>query len=74
MFTGNRRPPAVSSGVRLGAPAMDSRGLRSAEIQEMGRIVVEALTTEPSEADLGRLLKCSLVAGAAFSLYPSLEA
>ncbi|NLO27871.1 MAG: hypothetical protein GX113_06815 [Actinobacteria bacterium] len=53
---------------------MDSRGLRSAEIQEMGRIVVEALTTEPSEADLGRLLKCSLVAGAAFSLYPSLEA
>jgi glycine/serine hydroxymethyltransferase len=53
---------------------MNSRGLRSAEIQEVGRIVVEALTTEPSEDDMGRLLKHGLTLTAAFPLYPSLEA
>lgn len=74
MFVGSRRLPAVTSGVYLGAPAMNSRGLRSAEIQEVGRIVVEALTTEPSEDDMGRLLKHGLTLTAAFPLYPSLEA
>jgi len=70
----DKRPPAVTSGVRLGTSAMTSRGFGPAEMQEVGRIIVEALATEPSDADLDRLLKRSLALTAAFPLYPSLEA
>jgi glycine hydroxymethyltransferase len=38
------RPPAVSSGLRIGTPALATRGLGVEDFTEVGRIIAEALT------------------------------
>ena len=68
----DKRPPTVTSGLRLGTPAMTTRGFGPDEMREVGRIILEVLTTEPSDADLDRLLKRSRGLTAAFPLYCSL--
>jgi glycine hydroxymethyltransferase len=40
------RPPAVSSGLRIGTPALATRGLQSDDFAEVGRIIATALTPE----------------------------
>src|SRR5438067_11784283 len=44
------RPPAVSSGLRIGTPALATRGLQVEDFREIGRIIGEALTSEDFEA------------------------
>jgi glycine hydroxymethyltransferase len=39
------RPPKISSGLRVGTPALATRGFESEEFAEVGRIMAEALTT-----------------------------
>ncbi len=50
------RPPAVSSGLRIGTPALATRGLGLEDFVEVGRIIVAALTAgdqfELQRADL----------------------
>ena len=43
MIPFDRNPPAVSSGVRIGTPAVTTRGLREAEMKEIADIMGEAL-------------------------------
>ena len=38
------RPPAVSSGLRIGSPALATRGLQREDFVEVGRIIAETLT------------------------------
>jgi glycine hydroxymethyltransferase len=38
------RPPAVSSGLRVGTPALATRGLQAEDFEEIGRIIATALT------------------------------
>src|SRR6185295_3011822 len=38
------RPPAVSSGLRIGTPALATRGLQADDFREVGRIIATALT------------------------------
>ena len=40
------RPPAVSSGLRVGASALATRGLQTDDFAEVGRIIATALTPE----------------------------
>jgi glycine hydroxymethyltransferase len=40
------RPPAVSSGLRVGTPALATRGFDADDFREVGRTIAEALTTE----------------------------
>jgi glycine hydroxymethyltransferase len=40
------RPPAVSSGLRIGTPALATRGFGVDEFSEVGRTIAEALTAE----------------------------
>src|SRR4029079_5731642 len=40
------RPPAVSSGLRIGSPALATRGLGVDELREVGGIISTALTPE----------------------------
>jgi glycine hydroxymethyltransferase len=50
------RPPAVSSGLRIGTPALATRGFSVDELREVGTIIAEALTGDFSDsqrADLG---------------------
>jgi glycine hydroxymethyltransferase len=48
------RPPMVSSGLRIGAPALATRGLQVEDFQEVGRIIASALVPgfEERRADL----------------------
>lgn len=65
----DERPPAVTSGIRLGTPAMTTRGFGPAEMREVGAIIADTLTVEPTEANLDALLKRSRELTAAFPLY-----
>jgi glycine hydroxymethyltransferase len=46
------RPPAVSSGLRIGTPALATRGLQQDDFVEVGRIIAAALTPEYSKTEL----------------------
>jgi len=52
---GDHRPPAVASGIRLGTPAITTRGFQPLEAAEVGRIVAEVLRGGASEERLGEL-------------------
>jgi glycine hydroxymethyltransferase len=47
--------PAVASGIRLGTPAITSRGFGIDEVREIGKIIVEALGDVPAKAKQERL-------------------
>jgi glycine hydroxymethyltransferase len=69
---GDRRPPTVTSGLRLGTPAMTTRGFGESEMREVGRIIAEVLTAEPSDDRLARLRARSRALTEAHPLYRSL--
>jgi glycine hydroxymethyltransferase len=64
------RPPMVTSGLRIGTPALATRGFGDAEFTEVADIIAEAL--KPG-ADLGVLKARVKVLTEAFPLYPGLE-
>jgi glycine hydroxymethyltransferase len=64
------RPPMVTSGLRIGTPALATRGFGDAEFTEVADIIAEAL--KPG-ADLGSLKARVKVLTEAFPLYPGLE-
>jgi glycine hydroxymethyltransferase len=43
----DERSPFVTSGIRLGSPAMTMRGLDEDDFREVGQIICEALTESP---------------------------
>jgi glycine hydroxymethyltransferase len=69
---GDHRPPTITSGLRLGTPAMTTRGFGAVEMREVGSIITELLTEEPSEEKIAALLLRSRALTAAFPLYRSL--
>jgi glycine hydroxymethyltransferase len=46
------RPPAVSSGLRIGTPALATRGLQHDDFVEVGKIIASALTPDYNKAEL----------------------
>lgn len=70
---GDRRPPTVTSGLRVGTPAVTTRGFDEAEAREVGRIIAETLTREPTEERLASLLGRSRALTEAHPLYRSLD-
>ncbi|MCZ7663305.1 MAG: serine hydroxymethyltransferase [Thermoleophilia bacterium] len=70
----DKRPPTVTSGLRLGTPAITTRGFSVAEAREVGRIIAEVLTQEATEDRIARLRKRSRALTAAHPLYGSLSA
>jgi glycine hydroxymethyltransferase len=67
------RPPMVSSGVRIGTPALAARGFGRAEFVEVADIVAEALRPATTEAELDALRDRVTALAAARPLYPSLR-
>jgi glycine hydroxymethyltransferase len=49
----DRNPPMTASGIRIGTPAVTSRGLDEAEMDIVGELIVRALKTPDDEAALG---------------------
>jgi glycine hydroxymethyltransferase len=63
------RPPMVSSGVRIGTPALAARGFGSAEVAE---IIAQALRPDATGEDLRALRGRVTALAAHFPLYPEL--
>jgi glycine hydroxymethyltransferase len=61
------RPPAVSSGLRIGTPALATRGLQVEDFAEVGRIMAAAL--QPGEFE-GRRAELAERAAAVADRYP----
>lgn len=64
------RPPMVTSGLRIGTPALASRGFGDAEFREVADIIAEALKPQ---ADLEALKSRVATLAADFPLYDGLE-
>ena len=64
------RPPMVTSGLRIGTPALASRGFGDAEFTEVADVIAHALMPNPDRAALkARVEKLT----AEYPLYPGLE-
>ncbi|MDY0109163.1 MAG: serine hydroxymethyltransferase [Candidatus Krumholzibacteria bacterium] len=64
--------PAVASGVRLGTPALTTRGMGPAAMERIADIMDRAVTARGDAAALARLRAESLELCRAFPLYPDL--
>ncbi|WP_309125091.1 serine hydroxymethyltransferase [Kocuria sp.] len=67
------RPPMVSSGLRIGTPALATRGFGAEQFTEVADIIAEALIAAPG-ADLSDLRDRVAALAGAFPLYPTLSA
>ncbi len=65
------RPPAVSSGVRIGAPALATRGLQADDFREVGNVIGAALTGDFPDVEAGRALGAHPRAGRALPAVPA---
>ena len=67
------RPPAVSSGLRIGTPALATRGFGVDEFRDVGRTIAEALTADTwSDSLRDELRERNRVLAEAHPLYPQL--
>ncbi len=64
--------PMVTSGVRLGTPALTTRGMGPAEMQRIAGIIDRAVEHRHDEQALAKLRAESTELGRAFPLYPDL--
>jgi glycine hydroxymethyltransferase len=68
------RPPMVSSGLRIGTPALATRGFGEAEFREVADIIAQALKDEQLGDERAHLLRDRVEKlAAAFPLYPHLN-
>jgi glycine hydroxymethyltransferase len=68
------RPPAVSSGLRVGTPALATRGFQVEDFQEVGRVIAEALTGDWSDSLRSELSERTRALAEKYPLYPHLAA
>jgi glycine hydroxymethyltransferase len=68
------RPPAVSSGLRLGTPALATRGLQEDDFATIGRIIGEALTAEDFDGARAELTAQTMAITERYPLYVRLAA
>jgi glycine hydroxymethyltransferase len=66
------RRPTVSSGLRIGTPALASRGFGDDEFKEVADIIAEALIRQPTDELLVELRDRVSILASKFPLYPEL--
>jgi glycine hydroxymethyltransferase len=66
-------PPLKPSGVRLGTPALTTRGMKEKEMVQTGAFIAEALNHHKDAQALSRVRKQVLELADAFPLYPELR-
>ncbi|MDH7593812.1 MAG: serine hydroxymethyltransferase [Methanomicrobiales archaeon] len=65
-----KRSPFVTSGLRLGTPAVTSRGMKEEEMRSIGEFIIRALRDIHNEANLRRIREEVVELTGRFSLYP----
>jgi len=68
------RPPAVSSGLRIGTSALATRGLQVEDFREIGNVIGEALTGDFSDQAKADLSERTRALAERYPLYPQLAA
>jgi len=75
-ITGNKntvpfdpQPPSVCSGIRLGTPALTTRGMREKEMEHVAAFIVEALASAHDEAKLASVREGVVELSRRFPLY-----
>jgi glycine hydroxymethyltransferase len=66
------RPPAVSSGLRIGTPALATRGFQADDFREIGRVIGEALSGDFSDTKRSQLSERTRALADSHPLYPQL--
>jgi glycine hydroxymethyltransferase len=67
------RPPMVTSGLRIGTPALATRGMDVDEFREVGRVIAAALTGGFGDAERAELGERTRALAERFPLYPHLN-
>jgi glycine hydroxymethyltransferase len=67
-------PPMKPSGIRIGTPALTTRGMKETEMKQVGRWISEALQHRSDAAVLAKIRKQVLKLADAFPLYPERRA
>jgi glycine hydroxymethyltransferase len=67
------RSPLVTSGIRIGTPAVTTRGMRAAEMSVIAELMVEALRNSESERVITVIRKKILELCRTFPLYPEID-
>lgn len=62
-------PPARTSGLRLGTPAVSTRGMGEGEMEQIGRWIAEVLSRPDDEAAITRIKKETLALTRQFPIY-----
>src|SRR6266403_864353 len=67
-------PPMKPSGIRIGTPALTTRGMKETEMRQVGRWISEGLQHRSDSPVLGKIRKQVLQLAEAFPLYPERRA
>src|SRR5579872_5719887 len=67
-------PPLKPSGVRIGTPALTTRGMKEDEMRQVGQWIAEALNNRSDSSVLSRVRRQVLGLANAFPLYPERRA
>jgi len=66
----DRNPPTVASGIRVGTPAVTTRGMREAEMETIGDLIARALKTPEDDGALTMIRMEVETLCRKFPLYP----
>ena len=66
----DQNPPMVASGVRVGTPAVTTRGMREADMETVGDLITRALKTPEDDRALGMVRAEVEALCRKFPLYP----
>jgi glycine hydroxymethyltransferase len=67
-------PPMKPSGIRIGSPALTTRGMKESEMRQIGKWISEALHNRTDKNVLARIRREVLELAEAFPLYASRRA
>jgi glycine hydroxymethyltransferase len=67
-------PPMKPSGIRIGTPALTTRGMKEPEMRQVGRWIAEALNNRTDAAMLAKVRQQVFTLAEAFPLYPERRA
>src|SRR5881394_1957350 len=70
----DRNPPMVASGIRVGTPAVTTRGMREPEMDLIADFIVRALKTPEDDRAMGTIRSEVEALCQKFPLYPDMQA
>ena len=67
----DQNKPFVASGLRIGTPAVTTRGMKEPEMREIGRLIAEVIHAPESEEVRSKVIRSVAELTARFPLYPN---